>query len=1051
VKRQRIAIPPGLSVLDHPELLGASKDQVERVLPVLRELLARQKSKVADLLFGRASDLWIRMEMRSLENTIINDLEDPKLACDCLNLLYKALTAWVMRNPQDVPFPRLYTLPKYSLNPLPENLSRVFNTYDAWKKLLTEQLAQYKSRPARNADRDDRATPTLEIVIASAIIYGGIHDMRSLLGIVRGISTVVISTAISERRIHVGVWINRAGIRQFQAWHPDPLTATLLFRFDSQSASDLLVLSNGLNGGGVPDPILISRLCKQFNAWTKSACGTDNKKLYALGGLRNLLRVAQKVAYIELPVIVAAYASGAVRSQSLGFDVLRRISRREWEGSRQPALQEVERPDCPPITPKKSSRTLDLIGYLAPLREALSPDVRKEIWIKLESFRHNVLQSSLQRSMADFGLSILCVPTKDDRREPAAVRETILTVANALHDVMGEADPLSMRAADLDPLIKNAVENSKQQESSPAFARTIRAFILFNTFLTARGIEDNGRSSFLIPLGQKGHVDPNLVSFEEFQTILEEIRIRWPIAQPDSRQQLALVLVILGFRCGLRREEARKIKIDDVLLGGIPELLIRCSENRTLKSDNALRRAPLDIFLEPEELELIRQWWMRRTGTKYQPGTFLFGGEAEGLKVVPASIFDTINQIMRRVTGDPNITFHHLRHSFGTWGFLRLMHSVVRPVPALLFARSATRAWLKDGRTFRPERLYRHNRPTRKHAYLIARLMGHGSPATTLGSYIHCLDWLLASTLAQSKRMSPDGSTIEMASGLTGKTYQRWTKESDHWEVPLTFWRQRARVVDPGLITERDPALADPAALNLNEFELTWNFLMTAHKPGETAETAGAIWGIESHLANRILERVAILKNSVILWAAGRERSLSASSPATAQMASEGIPNMPCHDADRQVLAAWGPFMQTMYLDPSRKVALAVALSTYIHRVWASKGYVLFHDSGSDGEEARQFMAFIDTLPIPCCNAELISFDLSKRSRKRSAWRAALQISASRRITKMRPQNSRSEASKNWLAIRPKFKFDNQTLSLGPGQAGFRFALTMGFLRYGHL
>ena len=1050
MKRKRIAVQTGLSVLDHPELLGASKDQAERVLPILREILARQESKVADLLFGRSGDRWNRGEMRSLENSIIDGLEDPKLAYDCLRLLHKAVTAWVIRNQQEIPFPRLYTLPKYSLNPLPANLRRVFNTYDAWKELLTQQLAHFQSRLTRNAARDDHAAPPLEIVIASAIIYGGIHDMRTLLGIVRAMPTVVVSTAISERRIHVGVWIDRAGIRQFRAWHPDPLTSTLLFRCDPASASDLLVLKNG-PGGGVPDPILISRLSKQFNAWTKSACGTDKKKLYALGGLRNLLRVAQKVAYIELPVIVAAYASGVMRSQSLGFDVLERVSRRKWAGSGQSALQEVESPDSPPVTPEQPARSPNLNGELAQLRDALSPDDRKEIRIKLQSFKRGVSPSSLQFSMADFALSILCVPTKGDRREPAAVRETVLAVADTLHGVMGGADPLTMRAEELDPLIKEAVENLKKRQSSPTFASTIRAFILFNTFLIARGIEDKGRSSVLIPLGQQGRVDPNLVSFEEYLAILEEIRVRWPVTQPESRQQLALVLVILGFRCGLRREEARKIKIDDVLLGGIPELLIRCSEDRTLKSDNALRRALLDIFLEPEELELIQRWWKTRIGKQYEPGEFLFGGETEDLKVVPATIFDTINEIMRRVTGDPNITFHHLRHSFGTWGFLRLMYAVVRPLPGLLFAPSETAVWLEKGGTFRPERLYRHNRPTRKHAYLLARLMGHGSPATTLGSYIHCLDWLLASALAQSKRMSPDESTIEMASGLTGKTYQRWIKGSDHWEVPLTFWRQRARAVDPNLITERDPAIAAPAALNLNELERTWNFLKNVHKPEETTETAGAAWGIDSHLAGKILERVAIFKDSAGLCAADRARSLSASDPEIALMAAKGIPNLPHHKADRHVLAALAPFMQSMDSDPSRKVVLAAALSTYMHRVWPSKGYVLFHDPESDGEEARQFMAFIDTLPPPCSNAELISFDLSERSTKRSAWRAVLQISASREIKKMPPPNSRSGAPKSWLAIRAEFRFDSQILSLGPGQAGFRFALTMGFLRYGHL
>jgi hypothetical protein len=193
MKRKKIAIEPGLNLLDHPELLGISTDQERRVLPVLQELLVTHNSRVADLLFGRASDLWNQTEIRALENSIINDLQDPKLACDSLRLLYKAVTAWVMRNPQDVPFPRQYTLPKYCVNPLPSNLRRVFNTYDAWKELLTQQLTPFQSRLKRNADRNVHAAPPLEIVIASAIIYGGIHDMRTLLGIVRGMSDAFMS------------------------------------------------------------------------------------------------------------------------------------------------------------------------------------------------------------------------------------------------------------------------------------------------------------------------------------------------------------------------------------------------------------------------------------------------------------------------------------------------------------------------------------------------------------------------------------------------------------------------------------------------------------------------------------------------------------------------------------------------------------------------------------------------------------------------------------------------------------------------------------------
>ncbi len=303
-----------------------------------------------------------------------------------------------------------------------------------------------------------------------------------------------------------------------------------------------------------------------------------------------------------------------------------------------------------------------------------------------------------------------------------------------MHRVIGEADPLSMLAKDIDPLIKYAVENAKKCQSSSAFANTMRAFFLFNTFLVAHGIKDKDRSSFLIIRKQHGHVDANLLSFEEYRAILEEIRMRWPVAQSVSRQQLAVVLVILGFRCGLRREEARKIKIGDVLSGGISELLIRCSTDRTLKSNNANRRVLFNHFLEPDELTLIEQWLKSRIDQQHSPERFLFEDEEKDLLVVPSTIFDTINEIMRRVTGDPNIHFHHLRHSFATWGFLRLMYAVLRPIPELCFAPPETRAWLENGTTFRPDRLYRHKFPTRKHAYLLARFMGHGiaktAPAT---------------------------------------------------------------------------------------------------------------------------------------------------------------------------------------------------------------------------------------------------------------------------------------------------------------------------------
>jgi integrase len=124
------------------------------------------------------------------------------------------------------------------------------------------------------------------------------------------------------------------------------------------------------------------------------------------------------------------------------------------------------------------------------------------------------------------------------------------------------------------------------------------------------------------------------------------------------------------------------------------------------------------------------------------------------------------------VTGISDAHFHQFRHAFVSWIFLSLMLSDLDPAPNLLSHLPKTAAWLAQGHALR-EQLYLNEQPTRRHAYLVAQLLGHGNPDTSMGNYVHFLDWLLAIYLRRSLRMNPQDQDVRDASGISRSTLQR--------------------------------------------------------------------------------------------------------------------------------------------------------------------------------------------------------------------------------------------------------------------------------------
>jgi hypothetical protein len=95
-----------------------------------------------------------------------------------------------------------------------------------------------------------------------------------------------------------------------------------------------------------------------------------------------------------------------------------------------------------------------------------------------------------------------------------------------------------------------------------------------------------------------------------------------------------------------------------------------------------------------------------------------------------------------------------------------------------------TTAWLRDGKAFR-NKLYRNGMPTRKHTFMLAQLLGHGSPATSMEHYVHVADWLLYPYLQRSTMMRSPDALIALASGRPRQTTERWRSNCDSMAIPV--------------------------------------------------------------------------------------------------------------------------------------------------------------------------------------------------------------------------------------------------------------------------
>ena len=244
-------------------------------------------------------------------------------------------------------------------------------------------------------------------------------------------------------------------------------------------------------------------------------------------------------------------------------------------------------------------------------------------------------------------------------------------------------------------------------------------------------IDENDEFFFVSSKDMAYRVNAGMITLDEYAEIMSRLNT-------NTKQRL---LLLLGFKLGLRRTEATDLKLSDFTLCDTdPQLSLKKTKDRTLKTHNAQRIFILSEHLSAKDVEdLNEEVLSKRT---HKPKGYLIKDDSK------QDLSQEINALMekvREVTQNDRLKFHQLRHSKASLELLAIYEAQFALQLGDLFFKNhpLTAQWLANARerftAFLPNTDHVNKSP-----YWLHEHMGHGAFSTTLGHYVHVMDMISA-------------------------------------------------------------------------------------------------------------------------------------------------------------------------------------------------------------------------------------------------------------------------------------------------------------------
>lgn len=1024
-----------LNAFEDVEKLGLGHQETTEVLPRLLMFLdSARGSHFGQTLLGQQGGVWSEQDVRDLESRILDQCSKDD-ARRFLHILRSAALRWSAETRTKVELPRI-PLPPYRYdNPFADDVKTRLERYREAKDLLARWLIRLQNRETTS---DDSGYPDLLSTLAlSAILHGGLLSQGSLVAMFRAIPELVSRTLIVDGRLHVELSLTWKGVAnaELRRWQPDPLTAMLWARTPINAADNLLKPVKEDKPSPPSNAIVFQRFDKLFHDTLQSSKCKYSKRLH------DIIRASYVVAHTQIPPIIVRYASHEIISHSLTRNALERFSNCESSSSDQLA-------EIPHQTDKtvRSARGKTIQGaawlredpeWLEIVAEGLEGN---SAVVSLDQVRSNS-GNKLTVTFADFALWLLMVTSKSGSEfSNRSTLEVVRVVGRYLGPFLEGYPPTELDDETITELYFQAMESTGPATVNRILKGKLSSYLKeFDRYLAVHRKPDAGTKPKFpwFPSGM-ADVDANPASHDDYSRLLRRIEDDWPNGNRDQ-QDIAWLLAVLGFRTGLRAGEALYLQIQDVLVHGRGELIVRPTPLRRLKSPNAVRRIPIGVLLSEPEMKRLREWKERRLKKEnLHPTDCLFGVSNVDPNPVSEKIFNTINMLMR-LEGDHEAGehFHELRHGFSSALHLalNLPATAAMPFPKL----NDTSSWLSNRNQLR-KRLFRHKHPERKSAFLLARLLGHASPSTAQEIYTHFNDYLLRIWLAESDLMRPDPNLVVENSGLSDWIAKGCVSQGGPEAISVTLWRDKHEMK---LVGSTCPIPTEAHSLSAqqttNWIETAWDYLDRTAEGDTDTEHLLARLGIGQSEADEMLARAQYLANQHLYPREFRHEMVT-ETPDPGDPATRVRLVCPCRPSGetKQIPEALPEILNRVYVDKRSRPMVQAALQIYVEKV-NRENFVQFANIDY-AESAARFVYFLTKIGVPRSSIGCFSGDRSENSAHRNAWSKQLRF-------EVKPRPSGGDFGPiTAISIRPTVQLgDHITIS----RAAFRFLLVMGYIVFG--
>ncbi|MBM5571569.1 MULTISPECIES: site-specific integrase [Deefgea] len=388
------------------------------------------------------------------------------------------------------------------------------------------------------------------------------------------------------------------------------------------------------------------------------------------------------------------------------------------------------------------------------------PESRKEISKQIDILSNqwdaNKI-SSLMFVIAEYAKFQLHRRTNSEPNAISTVFDYVHSAAEPLLELTANLNWTELDAEDLEQIYVQALDHA-----SPALrVRRAKRLRYFHDFCVQAIGHDELDLCALDPAyqGAAQKTQAQIILFNEYEKALQ-LLLTDP-SQPLEQQQLQGLMLILVFRFGLRVGEVLRLMTCDVVrVGENVVLYIHSNQLGSPKSSAGTRQAPCWTLTQTEQDLLFNR--IRNLEHRFDGQSIpLFCQPDNPHQLVHrAFITQRVLYALKLATGDESVRIHDARHTFASAAIASAVHNPSGNISRL-------QEWFgSDSKV-----LYQHwlgiTHVTRRILYAISQHLGHAKIETSIESYTHSSDLLLANSMASRLPTNIKMAQIAAWSGLS--------------------------------------------------------------------------------------------------------------------------------------------------------------------------------------------------------------------------------------------------------------------------------------------